>query len=207
MRPSQTSMCPWSFLLQFHVPRRPPSLHRVPGVGSPASSVLCSALNSCVPSRLASSPSLAGTALCPLLRSLDGRATRAPGPGDSGPAPLGRTSGGVAGSSHVPGGTPVPACRCSQTPVGPARASQSTLTDCQQVAGLPRTGQRRLPRQQAYGAQSHGLRARCLRFAVRVTPTPRKTRFRPVGYLPDGTGYPLGLPITHKSSQANHPSR
>ena len=29
-----------------------------------------------------------------------------------------------------------------------------------------------------FGAQSHGLHTRCLRFAVRVAPTPRKTRFR-----------------------------
>ena len=29
-----------------------------------------------------------------------------------------------------------------------------------------------------YGAQSHGPHARCLRFAARVTPEPRKTRFR-----------------------------
>src|SRR5512140_3931585 len=30
-----------------------------------------------------------------------------------------------------------------------------------------------------FGAQSHGPLTRCLRFAVRVAPAPRKTRFRP----------------------------
>ena len=31
-----------------------------------------------------------------------------------------------------------------------------------------------------FEAQSHGFGTRCLRFAVRVTHTPRKTRFRPL---------------------------
>ena len=56
---------------------------------------------------------------------------------------------------------------------------------------LPRFGvafrqleRRRLPRRNAdFGAQSHGPRARCLRFAGRVTPRPRKTRFRLVASL------------------------
>ena len=43
-----------------------------------------------------------------------------------------------------------------------------------------------------FGAQSHGPFTRCLRFAVRVTPSPRKTRFRLLasfagrGWLPAG---------------------
>ena len=58
-----------------------------------------------------------------------------------------------------PGGTFTPghtACRC----------------------GLPLLAQRRLPRLGSFEAQSHGPHTRCLRFAGRITPPPRKTRFR-----------------------------
>ena len=48
---------------------------------------------------------------------------------------------------------------------------------------LPPKARRRLPRQSSFGAQSHGSRRRCLRFADRVTPAPRKTRFRLVANL------------------------
>ncbi len=47
--------------------------------------------------------------------------------------------------------------------------------------------------QGTFEAQSHGFQARCLRFAVRVSPTPRKTRFRPLarryraGFSPAGS--------------------
>jgi len=47
---------------------------------------------------------------------------------------------------------------------------------------------------QDYGAQSRSLQTRCLRFAGRVTPPPRKTRFGPVASLPGGIGYPQGSP-------------
>jgi hypothetical protein len=42
------------------------------------------------------------------------------------------------------------------------------------------------------GAQSHGPHARCLRFAARVAPTPRKTRFRLVATLCRAGSLPLG---------------
>jgi hypothetical protein len=43
-----------------------------------------------------------------------------------------------------------------------------------------------------FGAQSHGLITRCLRFVAWITP-PRKTRFRMVGRpCPGGSDYPLG---------------
>jgi len=54
------------------------------------------------------------------------------------------------------------------------------------------------------GAQSRSLQARCLRFAGRVTPPPRKTRFRPVANLPDGIGYPPGSPQQGFSSVGLH---
>ena len=39
------------------------------------------------------------------------------------------------------------------------------------------------PANSDFGAQSHGLHLRCLRFAVTVTQAPRKTRFRAVASL------------------------
>jgi hypothetical protein len=48
---------------------------------------------------------------------------------------------------------------------------------------LPPMQRRRLPRQVYFGAQSHSLHTRCLRFAKWVTPMPRKTRFRLVANL------------------------
>jgi hypothetical protein len=51
---------------------------------------------------------------------------------------------------------------CSTTPVGPSRQA-GTARWC----GLPPSEKRRLPRV-AFGAQSHGLSARCLRFAPTV---------------------------------------
>ncbi len=67
---------------------------------------------------------------------------------------------------------------------------------CQAIAaspcGLPPFIERRLPRCGYFEAQSHGLYARCLRFAAPVTQSPRKTRFRSVanlyrtGFIPAG---------------------
>ena len=48
---------------------------------------------------------------------------------------------------------------------------------------LPLLRRRRLPPRILFGAPSHGLRTRCLRFAARVAPGPRKTRFRLVASL------------------------
>jgi len=63
---------------------------------------------------------------------------------------------------------------CShQTPAGPERLAIWRSRCC-----LPLVTQRRLPRVCDFGAQSHGLHLRCLRFAVTVTQAPRKTRFR-----------------------------
>ena len=57
-------------------------------------------------------------------------------------------------------------------------------TPLQRVDTAFRTSpKRRLPQLTYFGAQSHGLHTRCLRFATRVTPMPRKTRFRLVASL------------------------
>ena len=106
------------------------------------------------------------------------------------PGPLSRTE--TTGPPTFPGDP----CACmlrSPTPVGPGNAGRNAHP----------TAFRRAFRasddvgshdDQDDGAQSRSLQARCLRFAARVTPTPRKTRFRPVAGLPDGIGYPSGSP-------------
>ncbi len=61
---------------------------------------------------------------------------------------------------------------CSPTPVGPTH----------QALAMRRHGPRSVhdegSHMDAFEAQSHGFGTGCLRFAARVTPTPRKTRFR-----------------------------
>ena len=64
---------------------------------------------------------------------------------------------------------------CSPTPAGPRRQAIAAPR-----RGLPSLSQRRLPRIDAFGAQSHGPLTGCLRFAARVAPAPRKTRSRPL---------------------------
>jgi hypothetical protein len=58
------------------------------------------------------------------------------------------------------------------------------------TARPPHKPRRRLPASADFGAVSHGFGAGCLRFAVRVAPAPRKTRFRLWPALPVGIGYP-----------------
>ena len=76
---------------------------------------------------------------------------------------------------------------CSQTP---ARLATPGHRGAANVAFRSRNNVG--PRESHLGAPSHGLHARCLRFAARVTPGPRKTRFRLAGQpCPGGVGYPL----------------
>jgi hypothetical protein len=69
-------------------------------------------------------------------------------------------------------GTPIVLLPCSPTPVGPTH----------QAIMIRRHGPRYVhgegSRIAAFEAQSHGFGTGCLRFAGRVAPTPRKTRFR-----------------------------
>jgi hypothetical protein len=77
---------------------------------------------------------------------------------------------------------PVRSSRCMpcshQTPVGPEPQAIRRPQCC-----LPLVTQRRLPRICDFGAQSHGLHLRRLRFAPAATRTPRKTHFRAVASL------------------------
>ena len=73
--------------------------------------------------------------------------------------------------SYVPG-KPAVLLPCSPTPAGPTH----------QALTVRRRGPRYVhgegSHKVAFEAQSHGFGTGCLRFAGRVTPTPRKTRFR-----------------------------
>jgi len=61
-------------------------------------------------------------------------------------------------------GSPSAYMPCSSTPAGPRHQASSVLRCC-----LPSSRRRRLPQCGHFGAQSHGLHARCLRFAAAVT--------------------------------------
>jgi hypothetical protein len=67
--------------------------------------------------------------------------------------------------------------------------------------------ERRLPRYGHFEAQSHGLHARCLRFAAPVTRTPRKTRFRLGGSLYRAGSYPRGFLRHFMTACAVNPKR
>src|SRR5947209_15268830 len=77
---------------------------------------------------------------------------------------------------------PVP---CSPTPAGPTR--QALRRSRHGPRYVHNEGSHENP---PFGAQSHGLGTRCLRFAAWVSPGPRKTRFPLVAPLRDGIGYP-----------------
>ena len=140
------------------------------------------ATTSCRPSRRTSLPSLGGT-MGTLAVSLPWRASvAAVGPGVGHPVsppgilPWRRQDLPRSWGTFVP-------MPCSPTPAGPT---------CQAV-----TTRRRGPRSDhdegshiaTFEAQSHSFSTSCLRFAGRVTPTPRKTRFRPPARL-YRTGFP-----------------
>ena len=59
-------------------------------------------------------------------------------------------------------------------------------------AALPDTN-RKAPTIGTFEAGSHSFNTRCLRFAVQITHTPRKTRFGCWPSFTGGTGYPLGF--------------
>jgi hypothetical protein len=94
----------------------------------------------------------------------------------------------VTGPPQVPGG---PCCERAllsdpggTSALGHYRASMLSSTNWK--ASTPTTNTN-------FGAQSHGLSTRCLRFAGWITPPPRKTRFRMAGRpCPGGSDCPLG---------------
>ena len=161
------------------VPRCPSSLHGVPRVGSPASSVLLEHSDSPWPLP----PHFVSFAWryrggVPLFVPTGGRTPDAcePGPLLAG-GPPGAAPAETLGSPRFLG-EPLRACRRSPTPGGPRRQAVAAPRCClRTIHGVW------LPRQAPFGAQSRSLRARCLRFVGRVAPLPRKTRFRLVANL------------------------
>ena len=123
-----------------------------------------------VPSRRASLPSLGGTTRCARV-SLPRPPTRSRGPGVDDPVPLPELSVETDGSPRFLGNPRVPALFSDPGGTGYARPLR-------RVGAAPAADNDDGSRGEAFGAQSHGLRTRCLRFAARVAPTPRKTRFR-----------------------------
>ena len=67
---------------------------------------------------------------------------------------------------------------CSQTPAGPHAPGHSVRQHGSRVVNREGTS-----RPVSFGAQSHGLGTRCLRFAAPVTGAPRQTRFRSLARL------------------------
>ena len=68
--------------------------------------------------------------------------------------------------------TPIVLLPCSPTPAGPTHQA----IRC--IGAAPAMSTAKAPTNVAFEARSHGFGTSCLRFAVQVTRTPRKTRFR-----------------------------
>ena len=137
--------------------------------------VLRPAPTPCRPSRVTSFPSFGGTtrALVVLARE------SASAPTLAGAVTRSMARGFRVETTRSPRflGSP-PTTRPARRPRWDLRArpsSASMLPSASRTASAPTT--------QRFGAQSHGSWRRCLRFAARVTPGPRKTRFRLVASL------------------------
>ena len=131
-------------------------------------------MTSCRPSRRTSFPSLGGTTRSARVSPARGRALpRAGLPGVGHPVPpAGNWSVETAGSPTFLG-NPHCALALLYDPGGTGASGP-----CDAPARPPLCPRRRLPRLASFEAQSHGFGTGCLRFAGRVAPTPRKTRFR-----------------------------
>ena len=147
----------------------------------------------------------------PVLRSRGSRAPISLGPGLSSGCPPATSTWS---RQHLPGSwrTLLSACPALRPRRDPRTWPVSALGCC-----LPLLVRRRLSRRfRSFEAQSRGPHTRCLRFAARVAPAPRKTRFRLVasfagrGLNPQGpfVKFPLlhrflltqALPGAHESS-------
>ncbi len=82
-------------------------------------------------------------------------------------------------------GNPVVPTPCSQTPARPTCQAIRQLGTARRASNGESS-----PRFGNFGAQSHGISTRCLRFAVRLTPTHARLASGCWPALPDGIGYP-----------------
>lgn len=149
-------------------------------------------------SRLARFPSLGGTSLALCLRLSRAHERGSHGPGrclGSRPSSISR---GRRWISQVPG-EPPHACP-GLRPRWSLRARSFSAPRC----CLPFLGRRRPPQPETLGAQSRGPHARCLRFAARVAPAPRKTRFRLVTNLAGRGSIPRKVPLEGSSNASFH---
>ncbi len=150
------------------------------------------ATTSCLPFRRASFPSLGGTTPASSVRSFVAQDARATGRGTS-------------ANRWAPPGRPLlpwkrqdlpSSCRtpitCLHVLFDSGR-TDSRLANIVAASMAPARCTTRASANETFEAQSHGFQARCLRFADRVTPAPRKTRFRlmarlyRVGFSPTGS--------------------
>ncbi len=158
-------------------------------LGSPASPVLWPTPIPPHPSRRLRLPSPSGTFRRTLVRSLDRRVRSRPGPGPWSPAdPCPVASEGDEEASQVPGGSD--ACMpCSSTPAGSARQAIRRAAFAFRLNNDVGTH-----KVVYFGARPHGLQTRCLRFASRIAPATRKTRFRLVASLDRAGLITCGIP-------------
>jgi hypothetical protein len=130
-----------------------PSLHGVPRVGSPVSSVLWSTPTSCHPSRTASFPSLRGTAAAPWASLLRALGAASVGRGFSTGVPRTGFRNGGDRTSQVPG-EPTMNVPCSPTPARPPHSAAAVLRH----RLLPKGGHR-LSRQILISRLNHAARS------------------------------------------------
>ena len=149
-----------------------------PRVGSPASAVPRSAPPPCRPSRRASLPSLGGTAPVLVFRSRGSRAPR-PRAGASLPGCPSRTFGTE--TTRVP--RFLGKSRCVHAPLSDPGELFTPGLSRRVDAAFRWTNDVGTRGYFPLGAQSRGLPAPCVRFAGRITPPPRNTRFRLVASL------------------------
>src|SRR5208283_3734820 len=81
-------------------------------------------------------------------------------------------------------GNPCVPTPCSPTPAGPTRQA------IRRSRRGPRSDKNEDSHHEDFGAQSHGLGTRCLRFVPSIAARGRKTRFPLLATLRDGLGYP-----------------
>ena len=167
--------------------RRPASLHGVRvGPVPPLPRYYQDATTSRRPSRRASFPSLGGTIPARFIRSLRAQARR-PGAWDL----ISRCPSGDSGWRRLdlPRSRGTRLCLCPALRPRRDRTHQTiSMRRC-----CPRCVHDEGSHDGSFGAQSHGLGTRCLRFAGWVAPSPRKTRFRLPGQaLPGGVDNPQG---------------
>lgn len=103
----------------------------------------------------------------------------------------------------LPGSWGTPMCTC---PALRPRRDEHRQAIAAMSCSLPASQNCRLSRSGHFGAQSHGLHARCLRFAAPVTRSPRKTRFRRVANLYRVGFKPTGS-LTQFQSNSCHSSQ